>query len=344
MKMLLLLDRSFSYWLELPIKIHHVLLFFAGVGASIAVIRELWHRFQPNRKTKYGIERIGYHFRNRKTVHIFGLYSQVPTIELTGRFILTEQEKRVQDTLPVPKENDPHAVLVADPDWSQPKLHFAVKSMEYHEVEALRYATKESRGGINQIRTVRVVSANAVILCRERKQLILHYRSEESSTYPLCYHTIGGGYMPPGIKSKDDLDSLENTLAREAEEEVRAKLTFDKKTPLLIMEELETGFIQVAFLGVNISAEQADHLPDNPRPVEGKPAKIAFHDLHHFLLRSDWVPTGKAAVLAWLALGAPGAGPYTRFGKYSASRLCEEILSTAHIAQAVSAIASSVER
>jgi hypothetical protein len=304
----------------------------------VAVVRELWHRFQPNRKTKYGIERLGHHFRNKETVHIFGLYSQVPGIECTGRFVLTEQEKRVQ-----PKDNDPHAVLVVDPDWSQPTLHFEVQSLEYHEVEALRHMTEKDRGGIHQCRTLRVVSATAVILCRERKQLILHFRAKESSTYPSCYHTIGGGYMPPGIGSKDDLDSLENTLAREVEEEVRAKLTFDKKPQLLIMEELQTGFIQVAFLGVNISAEQADRLPRNPRPIEGKPVNIDFHDLPDFLRKPDLVPTGKAAVLAWLALGAPGAGPYARFGKYSANKLCEEILPTAHIAPPVSSMAPPVE-
>jgi 8-oxo-dGTP pyrophosphatase MutT (NUDIX family) len=137
--------------------------------------------------------------------------------------------------------------------------------------------------------------------------------------------------MPPGLKSKDDLYSLENTLAREVEEEARIKLTFEKKTPLLIMEEMQTGFIQVAFLGMTISAGQADHLLDNPRPVEGKPVKVHFDDLQDLLRHPDWVPTGKAAVLAWLALGAPGAGPYVRFGKYSANGLCEEILVTSHI-------------
>jgi hypothetical protein len=314
--------------LDVPIKLHDVILFFVGVGASVAVVRELWHRFQPNRKVEFGIERISYHFRTRKTVHIFGCYDEVPTIEVIGRFVLTEEEKRVQGMLPVPKDNDPHAVLDSDPDWSQPRLHFTVKSLEFHEVQALRHAREITRGGFTQARAVRVVSANSIILCRESKQLILHYRSKESSTYPLCYHTIGGGYMPPGIGPKDDLYSLENTLAREVEEEVRAKLTFDRMPRLLIMEESQTGFVQVAFLGMAISAEQANHLPDNPRPVEGKPKRVHFDDLPDLLKHPDWVPTGKAAVLAWLALGAPGAGPYARFGKYSANKLCEEILAT----------------
>ncbi|MGC2694394.1 MAG: hypothetical protein WA738_01240, partial [Candidatus Angelobacter sp.] len=328
--------------LKWPIVAEEAFVVLLALGSLLAVGRKLWRFFQPNRRLKHGIERLGYHFRTKNTVHIFGLYTELPTIEPKGRFALTEEEKLIQRTLPVPEENDPHAILVTEPDWTQPKPHFEVQGLEYHELKALRSAGKlANRAGVRVHRTARVVSANAVIICRQNRQLILHYRSANSASYPLCYHTIGGGYMPPGIHAKDDLDSLENTLAREVNEEARIKLSLEKIPQLLIMEEVETGFIQVAFLGIDIPAAQADHLPDNPRPIEGRPVRVPFDKLHDLLSRPDWVPTGKAAVLAWLALGAPAAGPYPRFGRNTAAGLCEEILATSHVELTVAAMSQT---
>jgi hypothetical protein len=330
---LCLLFRSFLEW---PIWAHEVLLFGISLGATLTIGREIWRFFRPYRKVKHGIEQIAYHFRGKNAVHIFGLYHDVPSIEVVGRFMLSDKEKEIQRKSPLPLENDPHAIVVVEPEWTQTKLHFEVKSLTYHELKALRNAMEtEDRPGLGQQRSVRVLSANAIILCRKQKEIILHFRSAKSATYPLCYHTLGGGYMPPDVGAKDDSDSLKNTLAREVEEEARIKLSLEKIPPLLIMEEVRTGFIQVAFLGLNITAEQSRQLPDNPRPVEGRPVKISFDELEAVLSHPDWVPTGKAAVLAWLALGAPGAGPYVRFGKSSAAGLCERILKKTHFEHAV---------
>lgn len=320
------------WFLKWPVWLDETLEVLIALGALLAVTREVWRFFRPYRKVKHGIERLGYHFRTKNTVQIFGLFHELPTIEITGRFALNDEEKRVQKSLPVPEENDPHAIVVNDPDWTQPSLHFEVQGLEYHELKALRKTgVMKPRPGLRLHREVAALSANAVILCRQRRELILHYRSANSATYPLCYHTLGGGYMPPDIKAKDDLDSLKNTIIREVDEEARIKLSLEKLPPLLVMEEVLTGFIQVALLGINIKAEQANQLPENPRPIEGRPVRIPFDHLQDLLLRPNWVPTGKAAVLAWLALGAPGAGPYPKFGKNTAAGLCEKILSTTHV-------------
>ncbi len=97
------------------------------------------------------------------------------------------------------------------------------------------------------------------------------------------------------------------------------------------MEESETGFIQVAFLGIKVSAEQVKNMPPNPNPMKGKPERIEFKKLGEVLSRPDWVPTDKAAVLAWLALGAPNAGRRPRFGGHTAGELFEEIVTQCYI-------------
>jgi len=48
---------------------------------------------------------------------------------------------------------------------------------------------------------------------------------------------------------------------------------------------------------------------------------VPFTDLSALLLRDDWVPSGKAHVLAWLAAGAPGAGKKPIFGGLTATQL-----------------------
>lgn len=329
MDSLLLMTPWFFRW---PIAFHEIFLAFVALGALLTLGREAWRFLRPYQKVPHGIERIAYHFRAKNVVHIYGLYRELPTIETVGSFTLNKEERAEQAHLPIPPENDAHAIVVEEPDWTQARLHFKVKGLGYHELKAMRIAgSVQMRPGLNHLHTVRVLSANAVILCRERRQLILHFRSSESTTYQGCYHTMGGAYMPPGIKAKDDLDSLKNTLTREVDEEARIKLAFDKTPPLMVMEEVHTGFIQVAFLGINISAEQADKLPDNPRPIEGKPIKLSFDDLPDLLLRPNWAPTGKAAIIGWLALGAYGAGPYPRFAKFTAAKLCKYILSKTHV-------------
>lgn len=282
--------------------------------------RRLYRWLKPTQSSAYWVERISYHFRNQGTVHIFGAYHREPSVEVIGRVTLTREQEAYAAALN-PKVNDPHAMLAEEPDWSSGNLVLKVLALDYKEVKAL------TETGQPKDKTLRLVSANALVVCAERRKIILHRRAKNSRTYPDCLHTVGGGYMPPLIGGgKDDQHSLKETAIREVEEETRAHLTLESLPTLLGLQELKTGFVQFAFLGVEVSGTQLDKLPGNPNPDEGRPEQVSFDELPTKLRDPKWVPTGKAAVLAWLGLGAPGAGWHPTFNEKTAAELLKEIL------------------
>ena len=57
---------------------------------------------------------------------------------------------------------------------------------------------------------------------------------------------------------------------------------------------------------------------------EGTPECISYDDLPVLLTQKNWVPSGKAHVLAWLAFGAPNAGVMARFGGTSPKKLFQD--------------------
>ena len=276
-----------------------------------------------------GVERIAYHFRAKQAVHIYGLYNKEPKIEERGEAKLNPEQEARASALRVQwreeersgekQRNDPHGLLVGEPLWSEQELTFQVEGLDYAAVLA---CTRNSSGPDNKLQ---LISSNAVIVCPESKELILHYRAAGVRTFPDCLHTVGGGYMPSGFQHRHDRCSLKRNVIREMEEETSVNVGFDETPPLIITEELETGWIQVAFLGVAISAAQAANVHKDANTYEGIPQKVRFDDLES-RMRDRWVPTGKAAVLAWLSLGAPGAGPDPRFGKFTPAELFETII------------------
>lgn len=79
-------------------------------------------------------------------------------------------------------------------------------------------------------------------------------------------------------------------------------------------------------LGAQISSKQLRRLREN---WEGEGVvEVRYEDLKRMLTDppKPWVPTGKGHVLAWLALGAPGAGRRPRFGPLTPQELFEEIV------------------
>ncbi len=311
--------RHLYEWLR---RAHEWVLFVIGLGVSASLFahaKEMFHWLKPTRPAPYWLERLCSHYRNEDTVHFFGEYSKEPSIEVVGEVELTAEQKNYA-AQQNPRVNDPHAVIVELPDWSSASPHIKVRGLDYKQVLAL------TQTGNSPQPRLHLISANAVIVCPERKELILHRRAAESRTYPHCLHTVGGGYMPPGIGPKDDQYSLKETVIREVDEETRVHFTIDTLPRILAMLEERTGFVQFAFLGVRISGAQCDQLPQNPNPAEGRRENVPFDQLGKRLLESNWVPTGRAAVLAWLGLGAPGAGWHPRFGRRTAGELFDEIL------------------
>lgn len=132
---------------------------------------------------------------------------------------------------------------------------------------------------------------------------------------------------PRGFFDRD----LIQTIKREILEETGLSPRWRQKIPVLISEELKTGFIQVVFLGLSVEADDLCNLLPN---WEGKGIeRIPFGDLKNCLLDPDnlaasgWTPTGMVHVLSWLALGAPNCNPEIRFGEFAAFELFHHIMS-----------------
>lgn len=258
---------------------------------------------------------------------IFGCTNAVPVLRLHGsvpmdagqRAKALAERRRIRGKQP----NDPHGVLMQAPVWTDTPVVFDLHTLDYADITTLR-----AEGTLPHL-----VSAGAVVFCEEKGVLVLHRRASNSATYPGCLHIIGGGYMPPAHGRENDGTSLLNTVRREAFEESRASLVWRDLPPGLLAQEVDTGFVQYVLLGVNIPAADAERLEHSP---EGTITLVPFGELLHRLQRPDspdpqtqstgWTPTGRAHVLAWLALGAPGSVRPLRFATLSAAEVFNAVI------------------
>lgn len=269
--------------------------------------------WSPRDVTPNWVPRLNAHFAGH--VRVLGQSKREPDIRVERNFKLDAEQKRLakEEQQRLKRENrpnDPHAVLVTEPQWDADPIQFVAQHIDYAGVCALR------RQGAKP----QVLSANALIVCRESRQLLLHERGPTVRTFPSCIHTLGGAYVPPGPRSVDpDRRGLRSTLEREVHEEAQLALSGSEFPPMMVAKELDTGFVQLAFLGFAAKASALSRLEGN---WEGNPLLISFDAIPGLLLHApNWVPTGKAHVLAWLALGAPNAGPKPRFGSLTAAQL-----------------------
>lgn len=262
------------------------------------------------------IERLSQFIRSqeslRESVEIVRMVRHVPVLEPEGFINLpSSQRQAAEERMKRPFDNDAHAVLSAEPNWNDEPIVLKFSATDYIGICALSGAGKLP---------VSTISVSVVVLCPELRELYLHRRDASSRTYPNHLHTYGGAYMPPGITKRDDDFDLITTAQREVHEELN--LTFRRSTEISMMlsKELETGFVQLALLGVDVSAQDVAGSRHN---WEGKKVVVSFDDLPERLIltKEEWVPTGKVHVLAWLGLGAPNAGRSPRFGRYSALEL-----------------------
>jgi 8-oxo-dGTP pyrophosphatase MutT (NUDIX family) len=145
-------------------------------------------------------------------------------------------------------------------------------------------------------------------------------RGASVETYPSCLHTLGGAYIPAGFAGVDaDRKGLRATVVREVHEEAQLALAGEATPPMMFSQELSTGFVQLVFLGFSAEAGALEQVLGN---WEGDPQLIPYDQLPAILLdEPNWVPSGRAHVLAWLALGAPNAGARPRFATMSPRQL-----------------------
>lgn len=256
---------------------------------------------------------------------LHGPYVEEPALHVLPRQELDpavrELAARRREALRDVAPNDPHALVVNQVKWNDDPPLFNLRPIDYAELCALRALPEGDRAP-------QVLSANALVVCAETRSILLHRRADTSATYPSCLHTIGGGYWPPGIDGREgDGRHIRHTAVREVYEETRATIVIKDATPKVILQELHTGFVQVAFLGCVIDAEGRRHIQHN---AEGSVVWLGFDELEERLANEpDWVPTAKAAVLAWLAMAAPGAGKNPRFGKRQPREVFEAITAAA---------------
>ncbi len=256
-------------------------------------------------------------FRNE--VELFGPYRHEPVIHLDGPLSLSvaqtdyaakERSRLVTDPN---RSNDPNAILSSEPRWADDPVHLHAQYCDYAVVRTLR---NESLGTNPR---PPVLSANILMICRETREIILHRRAPWSDHLANHLHTLGGAYWPPNVDNREgDRLSLRRTAIREVGEESDAAFSL-LESPMVLFREPPTGFIQLAFLGVNISAKEVLNLKPNR---EGTLDHVSYDELPRRLRHErNWYPTGKAAILAWLALGAPNAGSLVKFGGFKPTQL-----------------------
>ena len=280
-----------------------------------------WARKQLKKESAHAIPLVNTAANTRgQLVKIHRIIKRVPTVAITGRAIFSPEivtsalERRLNLEL-----NEVHA-LASQWDGSDVDC-IRAESCDFAEVLALREQSLVSRKP-----PPAVLSAGAVVICPEARSLIVHRRSSTSATYPDALHILGGAYKPPvqfkHIDNPGDRSSLEFTMIREVFEETGLIVRrYDE--PVSVAEELDTGFIQYVYLGVRITATQFGQLSQNS---EGDLVKVSFDELRKVIADGNlWVPTGRAQILMWLGLGAPGSGWNAKFDGLTAQELFESL-------------------
>lgn len=210
--------------------------------------------------------------------------------------------------------NDPCAVLSSEPAWSDDPLCLYYKTALYSEVQALRQ--------FNEL--ARLISANAVLYCEEVRQVLIHRRSPQSADFSNTLHTFGGAFMPPNVDSRGDINGLRECLRREVAEETGISITVPHSTPFAVIDEIALNFVQISYLGINISSQQLEDMRPN---WEGTIVKIPFDELLARLQRvEEWTPSGWLDIVLWLALDAPNSSGRIKFNKKNCSQVFEEAL------------------
>jgi hypothetical protein len=220
------------------------------------------------------------------------------------------------------KLNELHAILEGSVTCERDPATLYYRTASYATVKVLRgWALQE------KVEWPLVISVAGVIISADLHEIYLHHKSVDTSSHGGLLHTPGGSFMPRrSPKAVGDSD-LEYTMQREALEEIRTTVSARSAGCKLLTEQYATSlgkaFIQVAFLGV-----QALDRPRPERTHEGIVEIVSFNELPDYLSpTSPLVPTGKANILAWLALNCPGC-PGASFGGRTPVDLYREVMAS----------------
>jgi hypothetical protein len=311
----------------------------AVFNSSVKLIRRLIKKKRKS-KVKYEenyfelLEKFSSSVFFNKHVKIYGYTELFPNLRCRGQLnvdeIIKQKAKEICSKTAIDLnfryailEND-SCLLGHDNLWDYLYCDFSI-------VLALRKLSKEKKNILLPLQ----VSACAVIYCEERQSLLLHQRSHNSHTYPGCFHTFGGSYIVPEkywkhhkkitpVKIREDNDEILNTILREIYEETNIvilpkEIESSKK---VIIQELDTGYVQYVILGINISSEKIDDQLKKTNPKEGDVVLIPFNRIQNYIENpSSWVPTGLSHILLWLYSTAYLDNPSIDFGFHNIKEL-----------------------
>jgi len=254
---------------------------------------------------------------------------QSPKIEIVGDcchdFSDEEKEEVIRERDELNRggrPNDMHAILVEEPKWNLNPVVMRVKRVDYAGLTVLR---KKGRLPV-------VVTANALVVCSDTGEVLLHKRSK-TETDPNVLHVFGGGYMPgdemydnESYRGSDGL-SLKSTVMREILEAttIGVEIKEGKDWPMvLVMDNSCPGkpFVQLNYIFCDVSKKNINDGIKNFDIKKKSKARDNYTwegDIEKYLFKellkevaddgvenSKFALSGKAHILVWLALGCPG--------------------------------------
>ena len=258
---------------------------------------------------------INTHFAEK--IELIGFFEHEPFLEIIGAMPLSADVRAASEIelahlQRLAKQNEQHAIVLSYKNIAEHSVHLQLQTLDFSNICALRTAGKKPA----------VLSASAILICSATEELIVHQRSADVATHPHHWHIFGGAFNP-AIDTLSEHPSLCHTLQRELFEETRLSCAAPKNSMYTLCKEKTTGFIQWCLLGLPIEVAQLAQLHGN---WEGSVQRVPFNQLNEFLQEENWVASGKANILSWLALGAPHTKPNQKFGANTALQLFDHLI------------------
>lgn len=265
-------------------------------------------------------------------VRVRGVASVLPTLEEQGPYEIpsalleqVEASRGYLNRLGAP--NDSVAVIDEPTVLEQMPHTINVKSLDYATLRVLRQTAKDQKKP-----APKVPSANVVLFCEDQRVLIVHRRAKgvmAGTTVDSVMHTFGGSYCskPPNSRRVHDHGDLLRTARREVLEESNLSFGLEEAPLFLQSEETDSGFVQWVLMARGISLFEFHNVVFRENDPEGVPLSVPFDSLREVLNRpAMWHQSGRTHILAWLAMGAPGARGKLSFGGLTAQELFEAVM------------------
>lgn len=239
----------------------------------------------------------------------------LPKLIQHGEFDLNEEQIRrsLETSKSLRRANDCCGAVVDSQNWDDQPLSIDYVPLVYSQILAIR-----------EEKPIYMISGNAFLFSEERKTILLQRRSSSVIAYPNKLHSFGGSFIPPNRDKISDLTGIDQTARREVFEETGISFHIPKNTPIIVLDEFTIHYIQIAFIGINITEAQ---FYDSQENWEGKIVEISFDDLETRMKNyDDWTPSGWIHTIFWLILNCPNSTTELRFNEKTGRQLADDLL------------------